>query len=102
MALLLHRAAITRAQQLLRWATGDRARVQWAEKEAVVPLSERGTGFPSNTVSPGPRPTSIPSGTLIHSTVWPQYTKVTDRQDRQDNCPVAYCEPLLVTVVQKL
>jgi len=26
-------------------------------------------------------PTSIPSGILIHPTVWPQYTNVSDRQD---------------------
>ena len=26
---------------------------------------------PSNTMSPGPRPTSVPSGSLIHPTVWP-------------------------------
>ena len=45
---------------------------------------------PSNTVWPGPRPTCIPSGILDHSTVWPQYTKVTDRTD---NCPTAYGEP---------
>ena len=31
---------------------------------------------------PGLRPTSLPSGILIHPTVWPQYTNVTDRQDR--------------------
>jgi len=30
---------------------------------------------------------------LIHPTVWPQYTNVTDRQDRQDNGPIAYGEP---------
>ena len=29
---------------------------------------------------PGPRPTSVPSFILIHPTVWPQYTNVTDRQ----------------------
>jgi len=29
-------------------------------------------GSPSNTVWPGPRPTSLPSGILIHPTVWPQ------------------------------
>jgi len=33
-----------------------------------------------NTMWPGPRPTSVPSGILIHPTVWPQYTNVTDRQ----------------------
>jgi len=50
---------------------------------AVVPLSA-GDGFPSNTIWPGPRPTSIPSGILINPTVWPQYINVTDRQtDRQ-------------------
>jgi len=29
-----------------------------------------GAGSPSNTMSPGPRPTSIPSDILIHPTVW--------------------------------
>jgi len=38
---------------------------------------------PSNTMSPGPRTTSVPSGILIHPTVWPQYTNVTDRQTGQ-------------------
>jgi len=43
-------------------------------------------GFPSNTMSPGPRPTSIPTGTLtIHPTVWPQYTNVPDRTDTTDS-----------------
>ena len=42
-----------------------------------------GAGSPSNTMWPGPRPTAIPSFILIHPTVWPQYTNVTDRQDRQ-------------------
>jgi len=35
---------------------------------------------PSNTMWPGPRPTYMLSSILIHSTVWPQYTNVTDRQ----------------------
>ena len=34
-------------------------------------------GSPS-TMSLGQRPTSVPSGILIHETVWPQYTRVTD------------------------
>jgi len=50
---------------------------------AAVPLSVGEARSPSNTMSPGPRPTSVPSGILIHPTVWPQYTNVTDRQDRQ-------------------
>jgi len=33
-----------------------------------------GTGSPSNTKSPRPRPTSISSGILIHAAVWPQWT----------------------------
>ena len=58
---------------------------------AAVPLSMGEAGFPFNTMSPGSRPTSLPSGILIHPTVWPQYTTVTDRQtDRQtDNGPIA-------------
>jgi len=31
-------------------------------------------GSPSNTKSPGTRPTSIPSGILVHQAVWPQRT----------------------------
>jgi len=52
----------------------------------AVPLSMEGAGSPSNRMWPGPRPTSIPSGTLIHPTVWAQYTNVADRQD---NGPIA-------------
>jgi len=50
-----------------------------------VPLSlfSGGARSPSKTMSPGTRPTFLPSGTLIHPVVWPQYTNVTDRQDRQ-------------------
>jgi len=28
--------------------------------------------FPSNTMSLGPSPTSVPSGTLIYLAIWPQ------------------------------
>jgi len=31
-----------------------------------------GAGSPSNTKSPGPRPSSIPSDILIHAAIWPQ------------------------------
>jgi len=44
---------------------------------------------PSNTVWPGPRPTSVASGILIDPTVGLQYTNVTERTDRQDNGLVA-------------
>jgi len=46
-------------------------------KESVPPLW--GSWSPSNTMWPGPSLTSIPSGILVHPTVWPQYTNVTDR-----------------------
>ena len=36
------------------------------------PLVGRVTGSPSNTKSPVLRPTSIPSGILMHPAVWPQ------------------------------
>jgi len=41
---------------------------------ALVPFSSGRTGSPSNTKSPGPRPTSIPSGILVHPAIWPQWT----------------------------
>jgi len=43
----------------------------------------RGFESPSNTMWPGPRRISLPSFILLHPTVWPQYTNVTDIQDRQ-------------------
>jgi len=72
---------------------GDRARAKWAEKWGyAVPISVGGAETPSNTVWPGTRPTSVPSGILIHPSVWPQYTTdiQTDRADRQtDNGLIA-------------
>jgi len=44
-----------------------------------APFRGEGAGTPSYTMWPGPIPTSIPSGILIHRTVWPQYTNVTNR-----------------------
>jgi len=43
----------------------------------------RVAGSPLNTMWPGTRPTSLPSFVVIHPTVRPQYTNVTDRPDRQ-------------------
>jgi len=37
-----------------------------------TPILGRGAVSPSNTRLPGPKPTSIPSGILIHSAIWPQ------------------------------
>jgi len=44
--------------------------------EGVVSLSVGGTGCPSTTISPERSPTSVPSGILIHTVVWPQQTWV--------------------------
>jgi len=38
-----------------------------------------GVGSPSSTMSPGPRPISVPSGILIHPAVWPQQTWAKNR-----------------------
>jgi len=46
-----------------------------------------GAGSPSNTVLPGQTFTSVPSDILIHPTVWPQYTNVTDRHAGQTTIP---------------
>jgi len=39
---------------------------------ALPPFSGGGAGSPSNTMSPGPRPTSISSSILIYTAIWPQ------------------------------
>jgi len=39
---------------------------------AAVPLLGEGAGSPSNTMSPEPSHTSIPSDILMHPAVWPQ------------------------------
>ena len=71
---------------------------------AVPPLWGRGTGYPSNTMCPGPRPTCMPRFILIHSTAWPQYMhqrhRQTDRQDRQRSDSIA--RTFLQMVAQKL
>jgi len=40
---------------------------------ALSPFWGGGVGSLSNTKSPGPRPTSIPSGILINPAIWPQH-----------------------------
>jgi len=63
-----------------RLATVDMGRKVGGGCCARVPF-HGAAGSLSNTMLPGPRPTSVPSGILIHLTVWPQYTDVTDRQN---------------------
>jgi len=80
-----------------RLATIDMGRKKLGR--AVVPLWVGGAGSPSNTMSLEPRTTSVPSGILIHETVWPEYTCVTD--DRQttshDNSRTLHCNGRLKT-----
>ena len=49
------------------------ATIDMGRKLGAVPLLG-GAATPSNTTSPGPRPTSIPSVILVHPAVWPQGT----------------------------
>jgi len=54
---------------------------------------------PHLTVWPRPRPTCMPRFILIHPTVSPQYTNVTDRQDRQRSDSIG--QTVLQMVTQK-
>ena len=65
---------------------GDRARAKWAKMGATVPLSMEEAGSPSNTMSPEPRPTYVPSGILIHQLS--DHNTTTLRQT-EDNGPIA-------------
>jgi len=57
------------AEMADRLATTDMG-PKW--REAVPVFLVGGAGSLSNTISPGQRPTSLPSGILIHPDVWPQ------------------------------
>ena len=46
----------------------------WPKNWVGVPFFLAVSGSPSNTKSPGPRPTSIPSAILVDPVVWPQRT----------------------------
>ena len=64
------RSVQERAAFLPRWATvADKS----GKRGCCAPF-RGGAGSPSNTVSRGPRSTSVPSGILMHPAVWPQYT----------------------------
>jgi len=79
---------MTTSQQLLRWATWPQYDMGRTWGGCCAPF-RGGAGFPCNTMSPVPRPASVPSGILIDPTVWPQYTNVTGRQtNRTDNGPI--------------
>jgi len=61
----------TSAQKQLRWATVW-PQYTLAENWRAVPLLGWGAGSPCNTIRPGPRPTIVPSGILIHQAVLAQ------------------------------
>jgi len=82
-----HLATIDNCQKLgavpILGGTGSPSHsVAWAEAnlhskwypDAVPLFFGGGSWYPSNTKLLGPRPTSIPSGILIHPAVWPQQT----------------------------
>jgi len=52
-------------------ASSRLATVDMVEKLAAVPLLG-GAVSASSTISPGPRPTSVPCGILMHRAVWSQ------------------------------
>jgi len=92
----------TRAQQLLRWSTVWLQQT-WAEKwvSCCAPfLGELGPHLTQCRLGRGLPPYQVASWSIQpfgHNTP----TLQTDIQDRQDNGPAAYGEPLLVTVAQK-
>ena len=87
-------------QELSSCWDGNRARAKWAEKwRGCCAPFHGGSWSPSNAMWLGPRPTYIPSGIVIHPTVWPQYTNVTDRTDRQRSDSIGWT--VLQMVAQK-
>jgi len=79
------------------------ATIDMDRKWGLCPFSwGGGAGSPSNTMSTGPRPTCLPSFVFICPTIWPQYTNITDRTDRQtDNGLIASGRTILQMVAQK-
>ena len=65
----------------------------------MCPFGGGGAGSPCDTMWPGPRPTYVQSFILIRQTVWPHYTNVTDRTDRQRTDSIG--RTVLQTVAQK-
>jgi len=87
--------------QMASWSIEPFGRSRHGPKiggSGLCPFGWGGAGSPSKTMWPGPRPTSVPSFILIHPTVWPQYTNVTDRIDRQSDSIV---QTVLQTVAHK-
>ena len=63
--------AYNKSSAVAEMGDADRGHNRREPKIGAVPLLG-GAGSPSNTMSPGPRPTSVSSGILMHPAVWPQ------------------------------
>jgi len=72
------------AQQLMSW--GPCQNKVRRKMGAALPLSS-GELDRHLTMSPRPRPISVPSDILIHPAVWLQYTNVTDRHADRTTVP---------------
>jgi len=73
----------------------------WAENWGLCPSGGRGGESPSNTIWPGPRPTCTPSFIVIHPTVWPQCTNITNRTGQTGQRSNSIGRTVLQTVTQK-
>jgi len=74
---IYHSVAWTEVYHRANWhldPSSHLATIDMSRKWGVLCPSLGGAGSPSNTMSPEPRPTSIPSGILIHPTVSRQQT----------------------------
>jgi len=95
-----HNVAWAEAYLRTKWNLNQSSRLaitDMGRKFGAVSILGRGSGSPSNTMWLMVRRSFMSSFILIHLTVWPQYTNVTDRTDRQtgqkDNGPIAWGEP---------
>ena len=71
----------------------------------LCPIKGGRAGSPSNRMWPGPKPICMPSLILIHQTVWPQYTNVTNRtrqtgEDRQTERQTERSDSIQQTILQ--
>ena len=69
--------------QVVSWCIQPFGHNRHGPKVGVCPFWAGEAGTPWNTMSLLPKPTCTSHLFLIHPTVWPQYTNVSDRQDRQ-------------------
>jgi len=94
MGLVVYNVAWAEAYLPTKWYLDPSSRLATTDmgrKLGDCAPSGRGAGSPSNTMWPGPRPTTTPSFILIYLTVWPQYTNVTARTGQTgqtDNGPI--------------